>query len=164
MNYEGEEIGDFFLQEFFHLSKIQLENFIKISDFLVTMIEIYSKMLDEGMMPKVIRIPKSPKQKTRRKKFYPQGNPKDHHSFRCLQKGKHPSTSSQKENINWFMWNNPNKINQKNTSKPPTYSKGSKVGNRSVSKSLKEIQAPDLSRGRYEKNSTKARSTREIED
>lgn len=174
LNYEGDEIGDFFLQEFYSLSNIASRPSIKITDFLVYMVEVYKILLDQGMQPSLVKIPKSPKSKRYTVKHYPYGNIYNNHTYKCLKRDK-----GDNGNVNWFLWSDYSKMDTNPEAKVSQYLKNksqsrsqlinsatkSKIFRKSSSRGKKKnLPAPDLSRGRFDRGTSHSRSRKEIEE
>ena len=159
MSYEGQDIGEQFLTAFFELTNIQEENFLKISEFLVAMVNIYEDLVKEGVVLDLVRFQKS--SKVSQHVFKP--------SSHILNEKLTNAESSNRENINWFMWNDNNldqisgtlqrsKMLFNSTSKSKVFRRS----NKSLPKM--KLSGPDLSRGRYDEKQTKSISRKEIEE
>lgn len=85
MMYEGDEVEMFFINEFFN--QTDGKEYIKASDYLIILLGIFEKMIEAGLtpIPRTVKTGnQSGKKQFKKGRFYPLGNPFDHHSFGCL--------------------------------------------------------------------------------
>lgn len=112
MMYEGEEMQIFFKEMF--LEYKGKEEFIRLGNFIVMLMEIYRKMKIAGYKPttKTVPVPKKRKRDTKKGRFYPWGNPYDHHSFKCLGEihGHLQDRKKTKGPVDWFLWSDYSKL------------------------------------------------------
>lgn len=152
MMYEGDEVQIFFVNEFFNYT--DEHEYIQASEFLVMMVEIYQKMLNTGLnpVPRKVKIPRKKAKNFNKGKFYPDGNPFDHHSFACLgavhnnSHGHLQDRKKKKDVVDWFLWSDYTKLESplKNSKKRNNGSRKKNYQSSSGKKEVKKLQ-PSMS-------------------